>query len=416
MGGMETQHFVQRSQTLKIINKTGTLLTKIGLDPFRLDSQKLLQKARSKTGATAIQLPQLEKGLDLLVKSINHESKPNSFGKLAAKSLFERTLIGRLKVEQHLQAHPEIEQTEIRKPIFIIGMPRTGTTILHALLNKDPQNRSPLAWECLIPSPVPQLENYTDNAQLNSIKKEFSQLFKLVPDLKKKHYIEAEAPQECLGVTALDFTSFQPIAQFHVPSYLKWFSNDADQLATMRWHKRFLQYLGSGGVTGKRWLLKTPVHLTRLKELFEVYPDACVIMTHRDPKKIIPSAASLVSTVRSLYSDHEDPFVTGSEQHEVWSQYLDSFVENRKKLQKEDQIIDLKFEDFVSDQMAIVKRIYDKFDIALTPEATSNMQQFLDENPKDKHGAHKYTLDDFGLNEDQIKNSFKSYYKFLDQL
>ena len=143
-----------------------------------------------------------------------------------------------------------------------------------------------------------------------------------------------------MGVTALDFTSFQPIAQFHVPSYLKWFSNDADQLATMRWHKRFLQYLGSGGVTGKRWLLKTPVHLTRLKELFEVYPDACVIMTHRDPKKIIPSAASLVSTVRSLYSDHEDPHVTGSEQHEVWSQYLDSFVENRKKLQKEDQIID----------------------------------------------------------------------------
>ncbi len=412
----QTQLFVQRSQTLKFINSTGKLLTRIGLDPFSLDSNRLLQKARSKAGTDTFRLAQLEEGLDKLVNSINQEGRPNSFGRLAAKALFERTLIARFKVEQHLQDHPAIEQTEILKPIFIIGMPRTGTTILHALLNQDPENRSPLAWECLLPHPVPQLENYSDNPQINSIKKELDQLFKLVPDFKKKHYLEATAPQECLGITALDFTSFQPIAQFHVPSYLEWFSQGADQLATMRWHKRFLQYLGSGGVIGNRWLLKTPVHLTRLKELFEVYPDACVIMTHRDPQKIIPSATSLVSTVRSLYSDHEDPHVTGREQNEVWSQYLRSFVEDRKALQKEDQIIDLKFEDFVSDHMNVVKRIYDKFNLSLTPEATANMQQFLDLNPKDKHGTHKYTLADFGLSEGQIKNSFEDYYTFLDQL
>jgi hypothetical protein len=416
MAGIQAQHFVQRSQTLKFINKTGKLLSTVGLDPFKLDSNQLLQKARSKAGTEAYTLDQMKKGLSILIDSINREAKPNSFGRLAAKTLFERTLIGRYKVEQHLRQHPEIEQTEISKPIFIIGMPRTGTTILHALLNQDPQNRSPLAWECLIPHPVPQLENYEDNAQVNSIKKEFEQLFKLVPDFKKKHYLAATEPQECLGITALDFTSFQPMAQFYTPSYLQWFSNEADQLSTMRWHKRFLQYLGSGGVIADRWLLKTPVHLNRLKELFQVYPDACVIMTHRDPKKVIPSAASLVSTVRSLYSDHEDPHQTGREQNGVWSQYLSSFVEDRKALQKEDQIIDLRFEDFVSDHMSVVQRIYDKFNLSLSPEAKNNMQQFLAKNPKDKHGAHTYTLEDFGVSEAQIKNSFEGYYKFLDQL
>lgn len=139
-------------------------------------------------------------------------------------------------------------------------------------------------------------------------------------------------------------------------------------------------------------------------------------MTHRDPKKVIPSAASLVSTVRSLYSDHEDPHQTGREQNGVWSQYLSSFVEDRKALQKEDQIIDLRFEDFVSDHMSVVQRIYDKFNLSLSPEAKNNMQQFLAKNPKDKHGAHTYTLEDFGVSEAQIKNSFEGYYKFLDQL
>lgn len=413
---MQTQLFVQRSQTLKVINKTGHLLARIGLDPFKLDAEGLLHKARKKVGNEVPHLPQLEEGLNVLIRSMNQEARLNSFGRLAAKSLFERTLIGRFKVEQHLAALPNIEKTAINKPIFIIGMPRTGTTILHALLNQDPNNRSPLTWECLIPHPVPTPENYSSNAQLNNVKKELDQLFKLVPDFKKKHYLEADAPQECLGISALDFNSFQPIAQFYIPAYLEWFSQRADQLATMRWHKRFLQYLGSGGVVGERWLLKTPIHLMRLKELYEVYPDACVIMTHRDPTKIIPSAASLVSTVRSLYSDHEDPHKTGKEQHEVWSDFLSSFVQSRQELQKEDQIIDIKFEDFVSDHMTVVKKIYNYFDIPLSTVATDRMQQFLNANPKDKHGAHTYTLDDFGLTKSQIRSSFAHYFEFLSEL
>ena len=293
-------------------------------------------------------------------------------------------------------------------------MPRTGTTILHALMHEDPDHRSPLAWECLLPYPTSTPETFQNNDQLKTITKEFNQLFKLVPDFLQKHYMAANAPQECLGITALDFNSIQFSAQLFLPSYMEWFANKSDQLSTMRFHKRFLQYLQSGGVRSKRWLLKSPVHLMRLNEIFEVYPDARIIMTHRDPHEFVSSAASLISSVRSLYSDNEIPEHTGHEQAEIWSQYFNRFLESRKALQKEDQIIDLKFEDFVKDQIGTVKEIYNRFKWELSDQAINNFEAFLKENPKDKHGKHIHSLETFGLTEDVIKEQYKEYLFFLE--
>ncbi len=184
----------------------------------------------------------------------------------------------------------------------------------------------------------------------------------------------------------------------------------------MRFHKRFLQYLQSGGVTADRWLLKSPVHLMRLPEIFEVYPDALIIMTHRDPSKVVPSVTSLISSLRSLYTDDEDLHHTGKEQAKIWSSYFNRFLESRKKLNKEDQIIDIQFEDFVKDQMGSVKNIYDKFGWELSYPTKEKIQKFLTNNPKDRHGIHNYSLEDFGLNEAEIEFLFKDYNNFLSQL
>jgi hypothetical protein len=321
-----------------------------------------------------------------------------------------------LKIEQAFASNPSIAKTDIKEPVFIIGMPRTGTTILHALMHEDPAHRSPLAWECLLPYPASTPENFEDNPQLSQVKKEFDQLFKLVPDFKKKHHMEADSPQECLGINALDFNSFQSAAQVYIPSYMSWFLNDSDQLETMRFHKRFLQYLESGGVKADRWLLKTPVHLMRIDKIFEVYPDAKIIMPHRHPAKVAPSAASLISSVRSLYSDYEDPLRSGKEQAELWSDYFNRSLETRKQINREDQILDLKFEDFVSDQMATVKKIYNHFGWDLSDEALKRMEAFLAQNPKDKHGMHDYSLEQFGLTEDQIDRLYAPYIEFLNEL
>lgn len=407
---------IERTPILNGINRVGRSLKIVGINPFKLNADKIIAKAKKKANFKG-ELPyQLETGLRKSIESIENEAKPNTFGSLAVKTQFEKALYQRLKVEQEISANPEIEKTAINQPVFIIGMPRTGTSILHALMHEDSSNRSPLAWECLLPHPLPTPENFNDNPQLDSIRKDFDQLFKLVPDFKKKHHMEADSPQECIGVNALDFNSFQLAAQLYVPSFLEWFFNEADRSSTMRFHKRFLQYLQSGGVKAERWLLKSPIHLMRLPEIFEIYPDARIIMTHRHPSKVVASAASLVSSVRSLYSDDEDPLRTGIEHLGVWSSYFDRFLEDRKKLNKEEQIIDLQFEDFVKDQLGTVKKIYNKFDWNLDKASEERMAEFLAQNPKDKHGAHNYTLADFGLTDEQINEKYSNYTTFLEQL
>lgn len=413
---MDSQIAIERSGTFNKINRVGRFFRAIGLDPFRLDADKLIRKAVKKTGFRGEFPPNARIGLNRLVDSVIAESEVNPFGSLAIKGLLERSLIGRLRIEQELAAHPEILERPIEQPVFIIGMPRTGTTILHALMHEDPQHRSPLSWECLLPHPVPRPETFTDNPNLKTIRKEFDQLFKLVPDFQRKHHMEADSPQECIGINMLDFNSFQTSAQVYIPTYMDWFLNEADRSETMRFHKRFLQYLESGGVSAKRWLLKSPVHLMRLEEIFEVYPDARIIMTHRHPAKVISSAASLISSVRSLYSDAEDPIRTGAEQAETWSAYFNRFLESRKKLDREDQIIDLRFEDFVADQLKTVETIYNRFNWKLEPEARKRMEAFLAANPKDKHGVHEHSLEQFGLTEADIDESFGNYIGFLDKL
>jgi len=407
---------IQRSTTLNRINGIGRTLKAIGLDPFKLNAEKIIRKAKRKAGYKGELSPELTEGVHRLVESVKSDANPNPFGALAARILYQKTLTGRLQVEQVLAQNPAIEKTEIKEPIFIIGMPRTGTTILHAMMHEDPNHRSPLSWECLLPYPVSTPDTFEDNPQLKQIRKEFEQLFKLVPDFKKKHHMEADSPQECIGINALDFNSFQPSATLYIPSYMEWFDHSADRLKTMRFHKRFLQYLQSGGVMGKRWLLKSPVHLMRLPEIFEVYPDAKIIMTHRSPEKVVPSAASLITSVRSLYSDTEDPIRTGKEQENTWSMYFERFLEDRKRLNKEDQIIDLKFEDFVQDQVGTIERVYEHFGWELEKDTIQKFQRFLDANPKDKHGAHIYSLETFGLTETGIREKFHQYHDFLSTL
>ncbi len=408
--------YIKRSSTLKFLNGLGKVLKKTGLDPFKLDAGSIISKARKKAEYNEPLPGQTETGLIKLVDSVKKEAGANAFGLLASKTLFEQTLYGRLKVEQVIKQNPGIEKEEIKEPVFIIGMPRTGTTILHALMYRDNAHRSPLAWECLLPYPPPVPETYYDNPQIRKVEKTFEQLFKLVPDFKVKHYMEATEPQECLAINFLDFNSFQPVAQFYIPSYYKWFMEKADKLETMRFHKRFLQYLQSGGVKAERWLLKTPVHLMRLPELFEVYPDARIIVTHRHPSKIVASTASLISSVRSLYGDEENPERTGHEQADIWSDYFNRFLESRKKLNKEDQIIDIKFDDFVKDQVGTVKSIYEHFGWKLTDKTVEKFKRFLKENPKDKNGAHIYSLEEFGLTGKDIEEKYAVYIDFLSKL
>lgn len=411
----ESSLAIRRSTGLKALNFAGSVVERIGIRAFGLDRRAILKHAAEHA---EFQFGDVlfEEGLDRLIRAVQSEAHLNTFGKLSFKRGIQRAADSRFLIERSLAERPSIRQSAIDSPLFVIGMPRTGTTVLHALLSQDPANRCPRCWECLLPHPASTPADYYANPRIDQVRSEFAQLFDLIPDFKKKHFMEADSPQECVGITALNFTSFQYLAQCHMPSYLEWFAHEADQVANMRWHKTFLQFLGSGGVRSTRWVLKSPVHLSRLRALFKVYPDARVVMTHRHPTKIVASVASLLTSVRSLYSDSEDSARTGAESLQVWGSYIDRFLSDRQSLDKEDQIVDVQFDDFVRDQLHVMELIYDRFGWKLDLQTRQRMQDFLVHEEKDKHGRHEYSLQQFGITESEVESYYKNYLDFLDDV
>lgn len=406
------QLHINRPFILKAVNRLGALLESTGIRSVRLDAGRILDQAETSTGH-ALDDPLARTGLETLVTSLNEEANLNLFGRFALRNFLRRTAEARLNVERALSSLDEKTQPEIREPVIIIGMPRSGTTILHALLHFDRNHRAPLSWECLLPFPAPRAEDYESCTREATIRREFEQIFRLVPDFKKKHYMEADSPQECIAITALNFISYQFLAMAYAPTYYEWFMS-ADHSQNLRWHRKFLGFLQSGGVVSPRWLLKSPVHMMRLQAVFDVYPDAKVIATHRDPARVVPSTASLISSMRSLYSDDEDTKRTGREQLSTWSDYLDRFLTDRQRLDKEAQIVDVQFETFNQDQLSVVDSLYERFGWNLHPEDRKRMQQFLDEQPRGKHGVHEYSLEEFGLQPDELKTRFADYFEFLE--
>ncbi len=354
-------------------------------------------------------------GLERLVHGLETHARLSTFGRLAARGTVQRSADSRSRVERAFAEHPGIGDEQVQAPVFIVGMPRSGTTILHALLHLDRDHRAPLSWECLLPHPAPNPDDYEDNERIDTVRKEFDQIFRLVPDFRRKHYMTADSPQECIGITALNFASFQYLPMAWLPEYHDWFAN-SDQVKNLRWHRRFLQFLQSGGVPSRRWLLKSPVHLMRLRALFEVYPDARVIVTHRHPADVVPSVGSLVSSMRSFYSDHEDTLRTGREQLLIWADYFARFLRDRRELDREEQMVDIFFDDFVKDQMSVVDAIYSRFDWDLRPEDRDRMERFLRQERRGKHGVHEYSRDQIGTTRTEIDNEYVHYLAFLETL
>ncbi len=405
----------KRPAVLTLVNRSGQLAESIGIRPFELRSSRVLAKARLTSGFD-FRDDAFEEGLNRLIHSLRHETRLTPFGKFAMRNAVQRSATSRFLVEKAISENPAILDEPIDGPVFIIGMPRSGTTILQALLYRDAAHRSPLCWECLLPYPAPTPETYRDNPRIDTIRKEFDIMFRLVPDLRMKHYMAADAPQECVGITALNFCSYQYLAQVKLPSYENWLSCEADQTQNLRWHKRFLQFLQSGGIRPARWLLKSPLHLLRVKALFEVYPDARIVMPHREPSSFLASVASLIGSTRSLYTDHHDPVETGRELVQTWGAYLDRFLRDREKLDREASFIDFHFDDFVGNQMRTVETIYDRFGWRLDRQSRVRMEEFLHQERKDKHGVHSYSLEQFGIAPPEIDRNFADYLKFLNEL
>ena len=217
-----------------------------------------------------------------------------------------------------------------------------------------------------------------------------------MPDFKKVHLIGARLPQECIAITSHDFRSYSFETMSAVHSYRAWHDRQ-DKRPEYEFHRQFLQHL-QWRCPGQRWVLKAPGHLLALEGLLQVYPDACILMTHRDPLKVLASCASFTEVLRRAFSDRVDKAAMARQVAERWAEGAGLAVKYRQAGNLGQQMFDVQYLELVRDPMSMVRRIYEHFDLGLTAAAETAMQRFLAENPKDKGGVHRYALENFGFN------------------
>jgi hypothetical protein len=351
--------------------------------------------------------------LTRIVDHVEREAELHWIGRVAVRQSIEMSLESRFAVYRHRAEHPEIVGVPIERPVFIVGLPRTGTTILFNLLAQDFANRAPLGWEVQFPTPPPEERTYTRDPRIKKAYKYFGQMEQMAPELPTIHEVGAELPQECMPILAHTLLSPQPGIVYNIPSYQAWVDQQS-AAPSYKYHRHFLEHLQSHYMKD-RWVLKSPVHLRTLDALLDEYPDARLIFTHRDPAKTIPSLASLIYTIRGIATDSVDAKAVGREQFHWWADSLDQAMAVRAKhADKAQQFMDIHFEDVIADPVAALRGAYERFEMPWTPEIEARMRAFLADNPRGKHGTHRYELDDFGLKLGEIRERFARYCSAFD--
>lgn len=393
---------------VRCINGLGRLLRGDRLPLASLDEQGLLDKASRNTGLDDFGDPAFRDRLRLLLDSLQREARLTLLGRMIARADTIRLLENRLRIIDTLKKNPAIAHGEVRRPLFILGLPRTGTTILHQLLAQDPANRVPMTWEVHRPWPPPERATYDSDPRIAAVEKHLSGVDRILPGFQAIHPMGAHLPQECVALTAHDFATMIYHTSYDVPGYQRWLEG-ADLRPVYAFHRRQLQYL-QWRCPGERWVLKSPGHLWALDALLAEYPDALIVQTHRDPLKVIASLTSLVTLLRGMCSDEIDPLAVARD----WTVRLEAglsrtLLVRRRAGLDEARVFDLHFREFLGNEIGMVRRIYDRFGLFWSDEAERRMQSFLAANPREKHGVHRYRFAETGLDLAEERRRYAPY-------
>ncbi|OBJ82055.1 sulfotransferase family protein [Mycobacterium asiaticum] len=373
----------------------------------RFAPERLIATACEEAGSDDFGDDGWQPGLELLVDGLLNEARLSAIGVEIAHLDLMRALRNRLDVIAWRKQHPEVAAKGIDAPIFIVGQPRTGTTILFDLLAQDPDLRAPLTWEVDAPCPVPQPATYHDDPRIAVTQASIEMSEQIIPGFLAFHPMGALVGQECVRITASEFTSMIFSVQYRLPSYYRWLLNDADHAGAYRYHRIFLQHLQSG-VPGQ-WLLKSPAHLWQLDALVTEYPDALIVQTHRDPLNVISSIAALTHHLRRMGSDESEIAECAAQSYEEIVVGLEREMALRDSGRiPVDRVIDVHYADFINDPWTTIGGIYRKLGRELRPDTEARMRDFLAAHPGDG-GRGRYTWSDTGLDADEVRDRVRAY-------
>jgi sulfotransferase family protein len=388
---------------VRFLNGCGALLEKTRIPHRRLPAVDLIETAKRRCGSDDFGEDNFFEALSRLLESCQSEARLNFIGKIALRTNVLHILCSRLRIERDRHLYPGIARQEIRQPLFIVGLPRSGTTLLHILLAADPEHRCPLMWEVMTPSP-PTLDN--ERRRIRRATQSCYYLNLLAPTFRHVHAMGAELPQECVGLMTPTFMSDQFDTMYYVPSYRAWFLRQ-DLRPAYEYHRRFLQHL-QFRQAGRRWILKAPAHMFAMPALFSVYPDALFVQTHRTPVETMASVSSLITILRSAFSNAVDPFTVCHEAIQYWSDTMEKFMQERDQLANE-RICDIDYNQVRRDPIGAIQQIYGYFGWSLSGEAERRMRVLAAKLTQKNHGNHRYDLSQFGFAPRDVLSAFAPY-------
>jgi Sulfotransferase family len=389
-----------------LINTIGNLLEGVQFAKPQLSAERLISHAQRRTGLHEWGDGSFKVALEQLTAALQQQAQLSQVGRIAAYLNILDHLCVRLRLLDYRARRPEVAAQQIRRPLFILGLPRTGTTILHELIAQDPSFRYPASWEVSRPLPPPTAPSYDSDKRIRSVDRLLTLLEKLCPGFKAIHAIGARLPQECVYILASAFISEQFGYMYNVPAYRDW-ALDQDMTASYRWHASFLQHL-QVDLRRERWVLKTPAHLAYLKYLLAQYPDAAIVWTHRRPLDAIASFSSLTYTLRRGFSQSVDSLATGEYELRHFAKIVARGMEDRRALDN-GQFIDVSFNAICADPMSVIRTVYARCAMELSGEAEARMRQYLERHPRGLYGEHRYSPAAFGLNHAQEEQLYGEY-------
>lgn len=400
---------VKRPPIVSAINSIGGVLTGIGLGGPRFTVVGIRKAAERIAGASDYGSDSYLPGLEKLCWSLEHEAELNQMGRMVLHRQIANALAGRLTIVAWEKANPQAARAPVDQPLFIIGLPRTGTTILFETLAADPGRRAPLTWECRDYALAHSVcEPAEQDPRVAKITKQMAQVDRLMPGFTAIHHFGPFVPTECIGLTLLDLASEQFGALAWVPSYREFLLNN-DFATAYEWHKRGLRYL-QATQPGKSWILKTPMHTGYLDQLIKTYPDARFIHNHRDPMRVIASVANLYRVSRSGWSDTPNSAERARSDAHYYLEFIRRALAFRAAAPDEaSRFFDVAFKDFVADPMPVIENLHTHFERPLTEEGFAAMSDYIANRKRDKYGTHVYSAEQFGFTEAEYGPHFADY-------
>lgn len=368
-----------------------------------LRAEDLLESALKRAGRESFSDASVARSLERLIEACNEEADLSTFGMRALRIDIMRCLMNLLRFDALEAEYPSVLTRPIRAPVFITGMPRSGTTFLHRLILQDERTAGPRLFELMYPHSG-RTSRLGAVLRKSWVSLQLSLFRMIVPELSALHPVAADAPEECTDIIAHVFQSLRFESTYRVPSYKGWLQRNGF-LDAYRFHRRFLQHLDAQ-MPGRRWVLKSPDHLFALDDIRKVYPDAHLVFVHRDPVRVLASVAKLTEVLRR-------PFARSVDRAEIGRQVCASWMDGAQRmceLERGSQaVLHLHYREIISSPLEAVRAVYRHCGLELTGEAQGRMRTWLHASGNHDRHTRRYDLVQFGLDPRSIRDRFARY-------